>query len=344
MQRRPFHGLHWFDPFGSVRFDDLRSLPAIPGDDRAVRYLFWDQEPLHQTMVDSTLSQYKTMYNGKFHLITSEKDSEFVEYACNTYGFQSHYYFFHGWAALDWFRGYDRSFLMAPPATRTITATFVCPNRVVGGERQHRLIMFYYMLSRNMMSNYISFPEVCPAEGIAVKDAIKLLVDRYPDIEHAYANKNLWLPLQFENEKNAPMHSYKLSLFNECSRSLLYLVTETVATGRRLHLTEKTFKPICLQMPFIIVGTQGSLKYLRSYGFRTFGDFWDESYDDETNDELRLEKIANLLKSLDRMSPEKKTKLYQSMTQVVEYNFNHFYSGGFEQLLWQELMAMINDF
>ena len=195
-----------------------------------------------------------------------------------------------------------------------------------------------------MMSNYISFPEVCPAEGITVKDFIKNLSDRYPDIEYVYANKDLWLPLEFKGEHNAPMHSYKLSLFDQCSRSLLYLVTETVATGRRLHLTEKTFKPICLRMPFIIVGTQGSLKYLRSYGFRTFGDFWDESYDDETDDELRLEKIANLLKSLDSMSPEKKTELYKEMISTVEYNFDHFYSGGFEQKLWQELQAMIRDF
>jgi hypothetical protein len=32
-------------------------------------------------------------------------------------------------------------------------------------------------------------------------------------------------------------------------------------------------------MPFVIVGTRGSLEYLRSYGFRTFEGIWDESYD-----------------------------------------------------------------
>ena len=55
------------------------------------------------------------------------------------------------------------------------------------------------------------------------------------------------------------MQSNQLSLFEQSAESLLYLVTETVASGRRQHLTEKTFKPICLQMPFIIVGCAGSL-------------------------------------------------------------------------------------
>jgi hypothetical protein len=88
-------------------------------------------------------------------------------------------------------------------------------------------------------------------------------------------------------------------LFDQSAESLLYLVTETVATGRRHHLTEKTFKPIAMGMPFVIVGTQGSLKYLRSYGFKTFGDLWDESYDDEPDDSKRIEKIAQVLKLLD---------------------------------------------
>ena len=341
---RPLHGLHWFDPFGSVQFDDLCSTPAVPWNDNSVRYLFWDQEPLHTATVDSTLAQFKTMYNGNHHLIVSEKDSDFVDYACNTYGFQGHYYFFHGWAALDWFRGYNRSYLMPEPNTRAITATFVCPNRIVGGQREHRIVMFYYMLKLKMMSNYISFPAICPVERVAVKEFIQNLTDRYPDIEHTFANKDLWLPLEFADEHNAPMHSYKLSLFDECSRSLLYVVTETVANGRRLHLTEKTFKPICMRMPFIIVGTAGSLRYLRSYGFRTFGDFWDESYDDEPDDQLRLEKTAMLLKSLDLMSPEKKTALYKEMIDTVEFNHNHFYSGSFEQVLWQELQEMIRGF
>jgi predicted XRE-type DNA-binding protein len=115
-----------------------------------------------------------------------------------------------------------------------------------------------------------------------------------------------------------------------------------VATGRRLHLTEKTFKPICLQMPFIIVGTAGSLKYLRSYGFKTFSSLWDESYDKESNDIVRLEKIAQLLKELDALSQKEKQELFHASNDIIQHNYNHFYNGGFEKILWTELQEMLN--
>jgi hypothetical protein len=124
---------------------------------------------------------------------------------------------------------------------------------------------------------------------------------------------------------------------------MLYLVTETVATGRRHHLTEKTFKPIALGMPFVLVATQGSLEYLRSYGFKTFGDFWDESYDTITDDNERIEAVAKTLKDLDSLSSLEKTSLYRSMASTIKHNWDHFYGGGFEKVLWTELEDMLND-
>jgi hypothetical protein len=314
----------------------------VPWDDRAVRYLFWDQEPLYPETVDLTLAEFKKMYNGQHHLITSERNSEFVERACDTYGFIPHYYFFHGWAALDWFRGYDRSFLMTPPDQRTITRTFITPNRIIGGDRRHRLVMLYHILRNNMMNNWISCPEYCPAEGTPILDAAKTLTDAYPDAVEIFAQHNF--PMSFPGETDAPMHSNQLSLFTESADSLLYLVTETVGHGRRLHLTEKTFKPICLRMPFIIAGTRGSLAYLRSYGFKTFGDLWDESYDDEINDDQRMEKIAWVLRGLDGTDQKEKQRLFDLAKETCEYNYNHFYGGGFEQILWEELTGMIREF
>ena len=97
-------------------------------------------------------------------------------------------------------------------------------------------------------------------------------------------------------------------------------------------------------MPFVIVGTHGSLKYLRSYGFKTFGDIWDESYDDETDDIVRIEKIAKLLKQLDDLSIDQKQELFRKALPIIQHNWNHFYKGEFESVLWQELMDMLNAF
>jgi len=166
------------------------------------------------------------------------------------------------------------------------------------------------------------------------------LTKRYPDIHQVFARQSL--PINFAGETDHPMHSCWLSLFDEAAESLLYLVTETVATGRRHHITEKTFKPIAMGMPFVIVGTRGSLEYLRSYGFRTFEGIWDESYD-QAEDDVRIERIASLLRSLNELSPAGKQDLFEQAQEVIEHNWNHFYGGDFEAILWQELQDMLNE-
>ena len=271
-------------------------------------------------------------------IVTSEQNSDAVDYLCEKYNWRSYYYFFHGWAALDWYRGYDRTFLIQPPADRNPTTTFVAPNRIIAGERQHRLEMLYHIFKNNLQHNHVSCPAMCPAENISVHDAIKPLISKYPDIESVFANQTL--PMNFAGETDHPMHSCWLSLFNECADSLLYLVTETVATGRRHHLTEKTFKPIAMGMPFVIVGTRGSLKYLRSYGFKTFEGIWDESYDD-AEDDVRIQRIASLLRSLDELGEQGRQDLFEMALPVIEHNWNHFYGGGFEAVLWKELTDML---
>jgi hypothetical protein len=345
-QNRPSTRMFTFFPFGRT---DPASLISYEQD--AVDYnftLFFDQEPINlarhkNTFMKLHLHQMEMDFSGPCHghLITSEKNSDTVEHLSRFYGWRTHYYFFHGWAALDWYRGYDRTFLIPEPDTRKISRTFIMPNRIIGGERTHRLILLYWIFKHQLNHNWISCPDQCPAEQISVHKAAAQLSDRYPDITNVFAQQNF--PLSFPGESDAPMHSYCLSLFDQCADSLLYLVTETVATGRRWHLTEKIFKPICLRMPFVLASTQGSLAYLRSYGFQTFGELWDESYDDEADDHARLEHIGQLLADLDCMSVPEKQDLFERAMAICEHNYQHFYSGGFESILWKELTGMLNE-
>ena len=359
--------LWWCEPFGRT---DPNSLVNYGSDDIAEHnyILLWDQEPIHLNIHPKTFDEVVTK-NQDLHrmcnernrrnqlaieagydkpvrtdyqigsIITSERDSDTVDAVCKKYNWNSYYYFFHGWAALDWYRGYDRTFLIKHWQQRTINKTFLAPNRIVAGERQHRLEMLYWIFRLGMTDNHISCPAVCPAENISILDAVQPLIAKYPDIETVFAEQSL--PRNFEGETDHPMHSCWLSLFDQSAESLLYLVTETVATGRRHHLTEKTFKPIAMGMPFVIVGTQGSLRYLRSYGFKTFGDLWDESYDDEPDDSKRIEKIAHTLKLLDDLG-EYRQAIFDSAQDIIQHNWNHFYNGGFEAILWQELKDMLN--
>jgi hypothetical protein len=338
--------MYMCDPFGRSDPDSVKNY----GSDIIHEHnyiFFFDQEPIHLNIHTATFNEVRYVRNADLHnsynaigtICTSEKDSENVEQVCKEFGWKSVYYFFHGWAALDWYRGYDRTFLIKPWRERIITKTFIAPNRIVAGERQHRLEMLYHIFKNRMAHNHVSCPAVCPAEQVSVLDAVSILEKKYPDIGSVFSAQTL--PINFEGETDHPMHSCWLSLFDESAESLLYLVTETVATGQRLHLTEKTFKPIALGMPFVIVGTKGSLEYLRSYGFRTFEGIWDESYD-LAEDDVRIERIASLLRSLDELPDTAKQELFEAAHKVIEHNWNHFYHGGFEAVLWTELKDMLN--
>jgi predicted XRE-type DNA-binding protein len=352
----PFTRMLYCYPYGSTDPKDLTNFKI--GKEQTNYIFFHDQEPIHLDIHNKLFFKVTRINQdlnpggqqgipirtdriaGTRHraIITSECDSDAVDQVCSLYEWQPYYYFFHGWAALDWYRGYNRSFLIPNEYDRKITKSFISPNRIIGGKRKHRVELMYHLLKKGIDRACISFPNICPAENISIFDISNEFL-QYPDMQEVFAKAEL--PWNFQGEKEHPMHSCWLSLFEQSAESLAYVVTETVFEGRRHHLTEKTFKPICMKMPFILASTAGSLKYLKSYGFQTFENLWDESYDQEVNDEKRLLMIADLLKDLDSMTNEQQQNLYIKAIPVIQHNYNHFYNGGFEQILWDELISML---
>ena len=344
----PDTAMFYHDPFGCSDPDSVYVTPKSDAEELQNYIYLFDQEPVtferQKPTWDSVRerSNFDTITEQRCVLITSEKNSEEVERVTDYLIGKSFYYFFHGWAALDWYRGYDRTFLITPPRERTITTTFISPNRIVGGERLHRVAMLYYFEKLGLFNNHISAPLTCPVENEHIAKISRQLRNQYPDIEQTFTNSTNF-PKLFKGEQTQQMHSCWLSLFDESAESLLYHVSETVCFGRKNHLTEKTFKPIAMGMPFVITGTRGSLAYLREYGFKTFGDIWDESYDLEQDDFKRLEKIAMLLKELDSKTESEKQKIFEQCIPIIEHNWNHFYRGAFADVLWKELMSMMED-
>jgi hypothetical protein len=322
--------MHWFYPFGTTEYKNLCAAPIT--DDLSTRILFWDQEPLYKDRVTKTLGKFLETFQDPVIVITSEKNSEQVSWMCDTYGVKSGYYFFHGWAALDWYRGYNRTFLYQPFRDRNPVHTFLCPNNIIGGKRRHRLDLLSELVDRELiLDNLISFPAICPYENRTVADLCTEYEIFLGDVE---------LPLTIDRGARHADDSHRIDMWSLADQSLLHVVTETVYHGRRQHLTEKSFKPIVMQQPFVLVSCQGSLEYLRSYGFKTFGEFWNEDYD-EYDDDVRIMRIGKLLNDLHIMSQTEKKQLQKYLVPIVEHNFRWFYSRDFENLLWSELTDMI---
>jgi hypothetical protein len=344
----PTTALYYHDPFGCSDPDSLLCRSFISACEEKNFIYCFDQEPLiidyHRATFDSLdqrnmISPSRNIRKSGI-IIVSETASDNMDYICKQRNLQPFYYFFHGWAALDWYRGYNRTFLIKPWTERKITKTFFSANRIIGGLRQHRVLMLYHFAKLDLMHNWISASAVCPVENISIGKIAAHYQDQYPDIVDVV--DQLDLPILFPGEDTPRMSSCWLDQFDPCAESLIYHVTETVYTGRRLQLTEKSFKPVALGMPFVLTATAGSLAYLRGYGFRTFGEFWDESYDLETDDMVRAKKVAAVLKQLDDLSADDKQKLFQACWPIIEHNWNWFYHGGLESVLWKELSEMLD--
>jgi len=139
--------------------------------------------------------------------------------------------------------------------------------------------------------------------------------------ENWSTNKNKFidnLPLNYDNKKNQHWNSnYDESyIFNN---SFLWISSETKKTHEGVYITEKTWKAIAYGSPFCINGDNGSLRYLKSMGFKTFSEYWDESYD-EDNDIEKIKKITNIVKNICDKSLDELHHLYASMLPILKHN------------------------
>jgi hypothetical protein len=130
--------------------------------------------------------------------------------------------------------------------------------------------------------------------------------------------------------------TYNVQHYQQCA---VDVVTETLFDDDRLHLTEKILRPIACGKPFILVGTWGSLAYLREYGFQTFGNLIDESYDTVQDPVQRLQAIADIMRNIARMPVTQRQQLYLAMQTIADYNRQHFFSDAFAAQLNNEYLA-----
>lgn len=118
------------------------------------------------------------------------------------------------------------------------------------------------------------------------------------------------------------------------------LVAETTVSNLfPLHPTEKTFKPIAFQHPYIIWGQQGILDHLRSLGFETYENLFDQSYDLEPDRLLRLNKVVNNVRSFNYVE-------FDSLTnQKINHNHQLFFNiQTIKTRIKQEIVDPITDF
>jgi hypothetical protein len=105
-----------------------------------------------------------------------------------------------------------------------------------------------------------------------------------------------------------------------------------------IFITEKTFKPIMYGHPFILYGNTHSLKSLKDWGFETYDNWFDESYDDTTDLHMKIEHICDEI--------AQPTREYDDVTkQKINHNVERFWNRELvHQLMVDEIIKPVLNF
>ena len=328
--------IYRFDPHGSKNINDLTPLHHATFADVMMypKILCFDQEPTNlefykedtdpNSLIFESLGVYSHLDRVKFggfkKYIFLHSEKRFNQTDDNLIPV---YYWSHGLIAYDWFR-YAKHEIFQKNSKKI----FLIYNRSWSGYREYR-IKFADLLIENNLTMY------CQASFNAVDPELGIHYTSHKFTNQRWQAKNVIENFLQPTEANATSSAdFTTADYNSTD---IEVVLETLFDYPQLHLTEKSLRPIACQQPFIIVGTQGSLEYLRNYGFKTFSSIWNESYDQIENPEERLNAVVDVMKEIASWDEiTRKSKLSQAQ-EIAIYNQQWFLSQDFFNLVTNEL-------
>jgi len=301
-----------------------------------VHAYFFDQEPYYEytfPIIKKSFLVNENSFHGvaRLNILANSEKSELKNNFIKTNRLYDWYYFYHGFAALDWYRDFQ---YFEPQSFDRFDKVFICYNHLTSKYRSYRLHLVSNLIEQDLVQHgLVSLFHTGWKETI--EDPENPL-DNRARVKIYQTLKDITDPLIIDTDTPTGEMSAIVN-FKDLTSALFHVVTETVYFQDKLHLTEKVFKPIVAKRPFFLVAAPGNLAYLKSYGFRTFDRWIDESYDQEQDHYIRIEKITAELARLCAMDKSALEQMYLEMQEVLEYNFNHFYTT-FKDLIVDELV------
>jgi|694.fasta_scaffold68714_5 hypothetical protein len=273
-------------------------------------------------IIDSQYSVYDTTL-----LIHSEKNSINLDQYVQA-GFIGVYWWAHAAISCDWFR-YAQHDAALKINFDSIDKDFLIYNRAWSGTREYRLKFSELVVNNNLQmhsvmrfntesegNNYQTFTPVNPAFKI-----------QRTDLENHFDSCLVDATASADYNNNDYQHT------------AIEVVLETLFDDTRLHLTEKSLRPIACGRPFMLASAPGSLEYLRSYGFKTFDGYIDETYDTVQDPLKRLVLIVNEMKRISQLSAEQKRQLWQNLYAIADYNKKLFFDQSWQQSIFNEFVT-----
>ena len=150
--------------------------------------------------------------------------------------------------------------------------------------------------------------------------SLDIKIDEVSEFQHHYFF-DMWPKTSKVQKGVSPNINRSRALLSKYYRDCFCdVITETRFAQPTGNYSEKVYQAMFFLKPFILVAPPFTLEYLKSHGYKTFEEFWDESYDTETHHGFRLAKIFKVIDKINAMSIEELKKLYIQMTPILKHN------------------------
>ena len=103
--------------------------------------------------------------------------------------------------------------------------------------------------------------------------------------------------------------------------SYFHVAVETLVQPDIVFFTEKIYKPIMCGQPFFVLGNRRMIKKLQEWGIKTFDEWWDESYDEETSHWERSKKVFTILSDLKKKPKKELNQILNDMLPTLTHNY-----------------------
>jgi hypothetical protein len=168
--------------------------------------------------------------------------------------------------------------------------------------REHRIKLYNKLIEGNVLSNSVySFLGLNPP----------VRIDKEYELPWVDAN-------------NYPKYGMDQDIYEQpYVDTVCSIVSETNDNDTDVFMTEKIWKPIIAQQVFVVHGNYLYLQKLREIGFKTFNNYFDESYDLERNRDKKIDKIVSLCKDLKKIDWQ---DIYRQTIALRQHNYDTLFN------------------
>jgi hypothetical protein len=206
---------------------------------------------------------------------------------------------------------------------------------LLGARREHRdFVMLNLQQSDLLEQGVVTYRDLFVGHWIDQTPERVANLFKDTTLQYPYVSPNLDSAWEVKKEMdNSVSGLVPWEIYN---RTWFSVVCETLGKDRVFLSAEKTAKCFQARRLFVAFAIQGFLQHYRDWGFETFGDVLDESYDNESDDIVRWSKVFEQIQWL---CQQDLSGLLQKLRPRLDHNHNRLYE--FEREKTQELQNFI---